>query len=94
MTNLRKITLVLGLLTGPAVFTQASYADGGPVPLPPCWPCAQGLTQQFNVDWPEPLPLLPTIPSPAGVPQDYVDMLDPLPLPPCFPCSQGLTQHS
>ena len=69
MTNLtRKITLVLGLLTGPVVFTHTSYVGHGPaplaptilppggvakayfdeldpLPLPPCFPCSQGLTQ-------------------------------------------------
>jgi hypothetical protein len=92
MTNLtRTITLVLGLLTGPAVFTQASYADGGPVPLPPCWPCSQGSSlTYYNAGGPLPL----TVPASGGMAQTYFDGTGPVPLPPCWPCSQGLTQHS
>jgi hypothetical protein len=58
MTNLtRKITLVLGLLTGPVVFTQASYVGHGPVPLAPRTLPPGGVAKvYFDGTGPVPLP--------------------------------------
>lgn len=87
MTDLtRKITLVLGLLTGPVVFTQASYADGGPVPLPPYLPCSQASSLTYYVGG---APLPPTVLPQAGVLRAYFDGLEPLPLPPTVPPPGG-----